>query len=52
MIRCTLPVLVGITLQMPHSILVVLGQDYLPGRAGSAAAVGPAAPVKLALEVQ
>ena len=32
-------VLVGITLQMPHSVLVVLGQDYLPDRSGTAAGV-------------
>lgn len=32
-------VLVGVSLQMPHSVLVVLGQDYLPNRTGTAAGV-------------
>jgi MFS transporter, FSR family, fosmidomycin resistance protein len=31
--------LVGISLQMPHSVLVVLGPDYLPNRTGTAAGV-------------
>ena len=31
--------LVGISLQVPHSVLVVLGQDYLPNRTGTAAGV-------------
>ena len=32
-------VVVGISLQVPHSVLVVLGQDYLPDRTGTAAGV-------------